>query len=162
MIEIVHLNAAHYKLLSRFFKEINTPDYIKDFSPHPFTTEHAEHICNYNGTDLYYAVLLEKERIVGYGMLRGWDEGYDVPSLGICILREHQSSSLGELLMLFLEVAARKRGCERIMLKVKSDNSTAISLYKKFGYIFEEYDKVFLVGLKDLICSEGKHGGVKN
>ena len=101
MLEIIHLNATHSKLLAKFFEEIDTKDYKNDFSPHPFTSKQAEYICNYAGMDLYYAVVLEKQRIVGYGMLRGWEEGYEVPSLGICILREHQASYMGKLLLLY-------------------------------------------------------------
>ena len=63
----------------------------KFFHPHPFTTEAARERAAYTGKDLYY-VVIEGDEILGYGMLRGWDEGYEVPSLGIVIHPAHRGS----------------------------------------------------------------------
>ena len=50
------------------------------FHPHPFTAEEAEARARYSGRDLYYVAVADG-RALAYGMLRGWDEGYAVPSL---------------------------------------------------------------------------------
>ncbi len=149
-IEIVRLRAAHQKSLADYFKNINLPEYTKDFFPHPFDEENARRICEYPGRDLYYSVLMDGKEVIGYGMIRGWDEGYEVPSLGICIVRKYQGKGLGRLMLKFLETVSKLQGTDKIMLKVKKDNETAIKLYESHRYVFREYDGNFLIGYKDL------------
>ena len=150
MIDIVKLHPGHIKPLRSFFNAIDNPDYIRYFSPHPFNEENSVRVCSHAGQDLYYAVLLDGEKIIGYGMLRGWDEGYDIPAIGLCILEEYQNIGLGALLLLFLETLARARNCLKVMLKVNKDNEKARKLYETRGYIFKDHDEEFLIGYKDL------------
>ncbi len=56
--------------------------------------------------------------IVAYGMLRGWDEGYETPSLGIAVHSEWQARGVGRRMMEHLHQVARVRGAKRIRLKV--------------------------------------------
>lgn len=149
IVEIFKLKPHHLKRLTDFFKSINTPEYIRDFSPHPFDEESARCICNYKGRDMYYAIVLDDE-IAGYGMLRGWDEGYEIPAIGLCISKKYHRSGLGKLLLGFLETAAGLNGCSKVMLKVKKDNEAARNLYDRNGYVFKEYNQDFLIGYKDL------------
>ncbi len=149
MIEIVRLRPEHMEYLIRFFEAINEPEYIKDFSPHPFNEENAMRVCNYQGQDLFYSVLLGEKKIIGYGMLRGWDEGYEIASIGLCILKKYQGIGLGRLLLSFLETVSRVRGCLRVMLKVKKGNKKAKRLYETQGYIFKEHDEELLIGYKN-------------
>ena len=135
--------------LTRFFEEIRVSGDDQFFHPHPFTAEEARRRAAYQGGDLYY-VLVQGERILGYGMLRGWDEGYAIPSLGIIIAREARGTGLGALLMRFLHAAARSQGAERIRLKVYPDNAAAVALYQKLGYRFEAQESQQLVGYLDL------------
>lgn len=151
MIEIVRLRPEHMECLIRFFEVINEPEYSNDFSPHPFNVENATRICNYQGRDLYYTVLSEGKKIIGYGMLRGWDEGYEIPSIGLCILKEFQCLGLGKILLDFLETVSRLRGCSKVMLKVKKENEPARKLYKRQGYDLTSQDKDFLIGFKDIV-----------
>jgi len=151
MIEIERLRPEHLDRLKVFFEAINNPAYVENFSPHPFDDENANRVCNYNGQDLYYSVLLDRSEIIAYGILRGWDEGFEIPSIGLCVLQGYQGRGLGELLMNLLETVSRLRSCQKVMLKVKKNNTAAISLYEKRKYVFSEYNKDFLVGYKNLI-----------
>jgi ribosomal protein S18 acetylase RimI-like enzyme len=54
--------------------------------------------------------VLQGSRIVGYGMLRGWDEGYSVPSLGILVRAEACGQGIGKLLMEHLHLAPASGG----------------------------------------------------
>lgn len=137
------------KPLARFFESIRRNGDDRFFHPHPFTEEYAQHLANYNGVDLYY-VLLEGDRVIGYGMLRGWDEGYSIPSLGIIIAKTARRNKLGSLLMQFLHNAARSQGAERIRLKVYFQNSAAVAFYEMLGYRFETEESQQLVGYLDL------------
>lgn len=121
----------------------------KTFHPHPFTDEEAKKHAQYIGKDLYY-VVLEGDHVLGYGMLRGWDEGYEVPSLGIVIHPSVRGTGLAKLFMDFLHTAARRRGARKVRLKVYPDNTAAVNLYKKLGYVFESKKAGQLVGFVDL------------
>lgn len=134
-LEIRLLTPDLLQQLTDFFQSIQADqDY---FHPHPFTWEQAEQLSQYNGKDLYYVVTTSDKIIIGYGMLRGWDEGYNIPSLGIIIHPEWRKTGLGFLLMSFLHQAAKEKGSEKIRLKVYPENIQAIRVYKKLGYIFE-------------------------
>lgn len=149
-IEIIRLRAEHAGRLADFFKTIDTSEYRKDFAPHPFNEEYAKFVCNYDGSDLYFSVLHDGKEIIGYGILRGWDEGYEVPSIGLCILKKYQGSGLGRLLLNFLEIVSRLRGCSTVMLKVKKDNPVAKKLYESQGYDLKEHNEDFLIGYKKI------------
>jgi ribosomal protein S18 acetylase RimI-like enzyme len=150
LIEIEKIRPEHLARLKEFFREIDAPDYRKDFSPHPFDAEQAMRICNYGGRDLYFAILMDRKEMVGYGMLRGWDEGYEVPAIGLCILKKYQGIGLGKLLLNFLETVSRLAGSSKTMLKVKKDNVAAKGLYESQQYVFKEYNEEFLIGFKKL------------
>jgi len=108
-------------------------------------------ITHYKGKDLYY-LLVEDEKVLGYGLLRGWDEGYQIPSLGIAIRPSVRCLGLGRILMDFLHLAAYRRGARKVRLRVRKNNEKAIGLYRSFGYVFEEDRKQpnYLIGFKNL------------
>ncbi|MCK4727090.1 MAG: GNAT family N-acetyltransferase [Anaerolineales bacterium] len=132
--------------MERFFKLIQTSDEIEFFHPHPFSSDEALRICNYIGSDMYFG-LLQDGHIIGYGMLRGWDEGYDVPSLGIVIHPSERGKGMGEFMMLKLHETARQKGTKEIRLKVYPDNSAAIHLYKNLGYVFRGFEQDQMIGI---------------
>jgi ribosomal protein S18 acetylase RimI-like enzyme len=135
--------------LAEFFAAVLAAGDDRFFHPHPFTPEEAARLARYDGGDLYY-VLLADRQILGYGMLRGWDEGYETPSLGIIIHPAARGRGLARLLMLFLHAAAQTRGARRIRLKVYPHNQPARSLYQSLGYCFEQEEKGQLVGVLEL------------
>ena len=144
-LQIRLIDASLEAALVRFFEEIQSSGETDFFHPHPFTAIEAQRRVQYCGSDLYYA-LTDDAQIIGYGMLRGWDEGYAIPSLGIYIARSARGRGLGELLMQFLHAAARSKGAEKIRLKVYSHNVTAVALYQKLGYHFKQQEFHQLIG----------------
>jgi ribosomal protein S18 acetylase RimI-like enzyme len=87
--------------------------------------------------------------VIAYGLLRGWDEGYDTPSLGIAVSPRSQRNGIGRRLMEHLHDVARARGATRVRLKVYRENTPAVRLYEAFGYSFEaEGDE--LIGVRKL------------
>jgi ribosomal protein S18 acetylase RimI-like enzyme len=137
--------------LAALFREIKASGDQLRFHPHSFDDETAHWIANYAGLDLYFGATYPGQRgLVGYGMLRGWDAGYDVPSLGIIIGQQARGRGLSKALMSFLHAAARDRGCSRIRLKVYRDNVVALELYKQLGYVFGSEEAGQLVGMATL------------
>ena len=140
-----HLECA----LADFFNIIKQTGDDKYFHPHPFDKASARAIANYCEKDLYYAVL-EDSHIIGYGMLRGWDAGYETPSLGILIHPEIRGMQLGKLLMHFLHAAARCRAAKKVRLKVYPDNTAAMKMYQDLGYMFQDKESGQLIGTLNL------------
>ena len=144
------LIAGDQPRLAALFRQIDSERYLEDFAPHPFTETEAERVCSRPGRDLYVGVSEDEGALVGYGMARGWEEGYDVPSLGLCILESHQGLGFGRALMDYLVAACRERGAGRVRLKVKGDNAGARALYENAGFALEPFDDDFLVGYRAL------------
>jgi ribosomal-protein-alanine N-acetyltransferase len=84
--------------------------------------------------------------------LRGWDEGYEIPSLGIAIHPDARSKGLGTTFMHFLHTAAQRKGSNRIRLRVHKENREAIAMYERFDYSFAQdlSDDKYLIGIKPL------------
>ncbi|MFZ5491087.1 MAG: GNAT family N-acetyltransferase [Pseudomonadota bacterium] len=119
--------------LVEFFSTLTAAGEDAHFHPHALTPEAAHERCTYIGKDLYY-VILEKQKVLGYGMLRGWDNGHQVPSLGIALRASERGSGLAAMFVHFLHTAARRHGANRVILNVYRSNVAAIRLYKKLGY----------------------------
>lgn len=131
--------------LSDFFVALQDDRDNVFFHPHPLTREQATKIANYVGHDLYYALTFDTS-IVAYGLLRGWDEGFETPSLGIAVARKWRGAGVGNTMMNMLHLAARFRGAKKIRLKVHVMNHAAIDLYKSLGYEFLDKEGEQLVG----------------
>jgi len=135
--------------LADFFVAVEQAGDTAKFHPHPFTAEEAARRCAYLGKDLYYVALLDR-RVLGYGMLRGWDEGFDVPSLGIALHPKARATGLARALMTFLHAAAKVRGATKVRLKVYPDNTKALELYRSLGYRWIGEQGGQLVGILEL------------
>lgn len=85
--------------------------------------------------------------VVAYGMLRGWEEGFEVPSLGIAVDRQWRGLGLGRRLMSHLHAVAAERGASTVRLKVDRTNTAAIALYRSFGYEFQPHSPEEWLGL---------------
>jgi ribosomal-protein-alanine N-acetyltransferase len=148
------LRPGHASALTSFFDRLRAHGIDKFFHPHPLTADEASKRAAYRGLD-FYCVLAQDAAIVGYGMLRGWDEGYEAPSLGIVVDPSVQGRGYGRLLMEFLHATARQRGSSRIRLKVYPDNLRALALYRSLGYEFQGPENGQLLGI--LILNPPSH-----
>ena len=73
-----------YKCLVSFFRENTRKEITKYFHPFPLNSQKAYQIARTHHLDRYYIAILE-EKIVGFSMLRGWDNDFEIPSLGILV-----------------------------------------------------------------------------
>jgi ribosomal-protein-alanine N-acetyltransferase len=131
--------------LAQFFEELKNNGDEEFFHPHPLTAAEAMERCAHIGLDLYFVAVFGR-KVIGYAMLRGWEDGYEVPSLGIAIHPQNRGMKLGRAMMEFLHCVARVRGVQRIRLKVYKKNSIAQKLYENLGYEFKEETNSELVG----------------
>ena len=157
MAERIGADALEYRRLTEewrtgfgeFCRALERTGETEFFLPHPFTDAELDRRVRYDGLDLYY-IAVEGPRVLGYGLLRGWDEGYAIPSLGIAVHPASRSCGLGSSLMHFLHVAAARRQAKKVRLRVNRTNTKAIELYNRFGYEFEPAEGSYYVGFKQL------------
>lgn len=137
-VRIRTIDPADEQALIRFFAEIaEDPEVMAFFHPHPLDAQTARRIALRDGIDGdIYFVAAEGSQIVGYGMLRGWDEGYEIPSLGVCVARDARGAGVGASLLSWAIDRAVERGATQVMLKVSRDNAPARHLYEKRGFWF--------------------------
>jgi ribosomal-protein-alanine N-acetyltransferase len=122
----------------------------KFFHPHPLTTEEAAARARHKGEDVF-AVATCRDRFVGYAMLRGWDEGYDIPSFGVAVESTVQGFGFGVKLLEFLYQVAKQRGAKKILVKIHPDNQRVVKLYRQLGHEFEPaLEKGYLIAYLDV------------
>jgi ribosomal-protein-alanine N-acetyltransferase len=103
------------------------------FRPHDLCAEGARSLAGHVGQDVYPIGFLGAVP-VAYGMLRGWDEGYAVPSLGVAVRDGYRDRGFGRQMMVALHRAVLDRGCDRVRLRVAPGNARARHLYASLGY----------------------------
>lgn len=147
----VALSGKHGPALTLFFELLNANGDAEFFHPHSLDAEAAQRIIllSESGCDEYWGAL-SGDDLLAYGMLRGWDEGYDVPSLGLAVAPFYRGRGLAREMMRHLHRRAKQRGADRIRLKVDRRNLAAKKLYASLGYRFDDVMPTELVGYCDL------------
>ncbi|MFA5759421.1 MAG: GNAT family N-acetyltransferase [Clostridia bacterium] len=146
IIQKLHIGLE--KDLFHFFNSISLEDQY-NFHPHDFSYIKCVSLCK-DPVDDYYCVVMLDDTIIGYGMLRGIDDGYKIPSVGLIISCNFRGCGLSKILLNHLHIISRNKGFKQIMLKVNMDNNKAIMLYKTIGYKLKEYDNTQYVGFYEL------------
>lgn len=147
-VVIRKVEPADYEDLARFFEENNVHEITRQFHPFPLNEETAHRIACTNHLDRYYVALF-RDQVVGLCMLRGWDEGYSIPSFGILVDRHFQNHGLGTKMTEFAITEARKPGCRQVRLSVYASNEVALRLYTSLGFIESERKSVLVMGQPD-------------
>lgn len=120
-------------LLAGFFIENNVKVITSSFTPFPLSFETAHWMTTTPHKDKFYLGLLENQP-VGFSMLRGWEEGFSIPSFGMFIdYRKHGLGFGKEMLDLTLEVS-RHLGCGKVRLTVFASNPAAFKIYRSRGF----------------------------
>lgn len=136
MLRIEPVSKINEAALVELFSSIGEDRF---FHPHPLTELEAHLIATAITKDVYLLVGIGDPSIqmaFAYGMLRGWQEGWEVPSLGIVVAPQQRGLGIGRMLMEVLHTCARLRNAPAIRLKVYADNEKAKKLYKSLGYQF--------------------------
>jgi ribosomal-protein-alanine N-acetyltransferase len=110
-----------------------TADYGVYFKPFSFDEETLGRILRERRNDLYFTVLCDGE-LAGLYMLRGFDQGYTVPSYGVWIAQAYSRRGLARATLEHAVATCRAHGCREMMLKVHPLNTRAKLLYERFGF----------------------------
>lgn len=149
-LEIRRLTPADREDLAALFAAFRAdPATVHFFHPHPFTDEVAKDLCERQGRDLYFLARVAG-RPVGYSMLRGWDEGYAVPSFGVGVHPEARGQRIGQQLLAQAILESRAAGASRLRLTVLKANEVARRIYEQFGFQLSEKDAESLLGVLEL------------
>ena len=103
------------------------------FRPHDMTGTGAMAVAAHQGRDVYLIGWLGPAP-VAYGMLRGWDEGWSTPSLGIGVREGHRRHGHGRAMMEVLHGFARREGATTVRLRVSPRNRIARHLYDSLDH----------------------------
>lgn len=138
--------------LAKLFSAFEEAGYSATFHPHPFDAETAAAICRKNSKEYYCAgVEAVSDRALSYGCLRGYDEGFAIPSLGLAVHPSASGKGFAAAMLSHLHDIARTTGAPAIRLKVYPSNTVAVALYRKFGYSFhDELERGQMIGFLNL------------
>jgi len=83
-------------------------------------------------------VVLEDDKALGHALcFLGFSSFYAAPTVilhDLSVIPQARGRGIGRLLMNAVEEQARQRGCAKVMLEVRDDNTVARSLYDSSGY----------------------------
>jgi ribosomal protein S18 acetylase RimI-like enzyme len=148
-VVFLRLEPRHADTLADLFAVLAAEDAGRFFHPHALDGEAARRVAGHGGADLYLGAFAG-DSLVGYGLLRGWDEGFAIPSLGLALHPAWRRRGLGRRFMGHLHALAAARGARRVRLTVHAENAGAIGLYRALGYRFDEPVQARCVGFLDL------------
>jgi ribosomal protein S18 acetylase RimI-like enzyme len=128
------LRSSDATALASFFERLSAdPETRRFFHPHALDKGTAQSIAKYRGPDVYLGCF-EDGRMVGYAMLRGWEEGFQVPALGVATDPQRRREGIGgELVHHSLKLAAQ-RGANKVLLHVHADHVVARRWYEAEGF----------------------------
>jgi ribosomal-protein-alanine N-acetyltransferase len=138
----------HLETLSALFERNQIPQVTDMFDPFPLDAAQARKIALGAGEDAFY-IAVRGELPVGFSMLRGFDEGYEIPSFGIFVDYDCHGRGIGRELTAWTVEQARGRGCPAVRLTVYATNVAARGLYESLGFVERERESVDRKGRPD-------------
>ncbi len=131
-LEIRPLSAVDAENLTRMLASAD-PAYVLHFFPFPFKLEAIREILESKKEDQYYGIY-SGTRLAGFFMLRGFDQGYQVPAYGVFIDESYRSLGLATLSLYHAISFCKTNRIGQLMLKVHPDNAAARHVYEKAGF----------------------------
>ncbi|MCW8803218.1 MAG: GNAT family N-acetyltransferase [Ignavibacteriaceae bacterium] len=133
-LEIIELTTEFASVLSKKLLE-ESKEYLVYFIPFvDYSEEFIKKILIEKKLDKYFGLFLKRD-LIGFYMLRGFDEGYDIPSYGVWISSEYSNKGLSTLTLYHAFSFCRINKIKTMMLKVHPDNTLAKNLYEKLGFV---------------------------
>lgn len=131
-LEIKRLNINHAKELANLLQG-SDKEYSKYFIPFTFDFETISEILSKAKNDQVYGIYVE-QNLAGFYMLRGFDEGYSIPSYGVWISEEYSNLGLSTFTLQHAITFCKLNSIKKLMLKVHPENLAAKHIYEKYGF----------------------------
>ena len=119
--------------LTRFFLENDRPEVTDLFRAFTMDVATAARICHEPRRDRYFAIF-EGEEIACFGMLRGWDEGYEVPTFGMTADHRFNGRGHGWRMWKWVMGLARELGAKEIRITTDLKNAIILGMAAKLGF----------------------------
>jgi RimJ/RimL family protein N-acetyltransferase len=110
------------------------PDYARFFNPFGYDEPAIADTLARQGRDVFMGLFWQEE-IIGFFMLRGWNDGYEVPAFGIMIDEQYRGYGLEMAALDMAKVICRLRNVSRLMIKMHPDNISAKGVARKTGFV---------------------------
>jgi ribosomal protein S18 acetylase RimI-like enzyme len=127
------LGPGDLKALDGLLTDNDLPQIVRHFNPFPMSSATAQFIACGEHKDRYFGAFVDG-RLVGLAMLRGWDDGYIVPSFGIVVDHRFHGCGIGSQLTDFAISEAVRLGCSQVRLSVYASNVQAYRIYVARGF----------------------------
>lgn len=111
-----------------------SPEYARFFRPFDFDTDTIANVLASQRQDVLMGLYWQSQ-MVGFFMLRGWNEGYDVPAFGILIDENYRGCGLEMLSLETAKIICKLRGATRLMIKMHPDNISSKGVARKTGFV---------------------------
>ena len=108
-------------------------DYSKYFIPFEYNFNTVKNILDKNKKDIFFGLFLN-DKIIGFYMLRGFDEGFEVPSYGVWISKKFSGLGLAKLTLQHAISFCKINEIDELMLKVHPQNKVAKKIYENFCF----------------------------
>ena len=122
--------------LGALFERNDVPAVTDLFCPFPLTRATAHQLLRDGCKDLFFG-LFHGGQLTAFSMLRGFDEGYAIPSFGLLVDRPQQRRGYGRALLRHTCRYADRAAVARVRLTVFLDNPGARALYEAEGFAAE-------------------------
>lgn len=132
ILTIKRINSEHSEEIYQLLKEARK-EYIKHFTPFKISSLYIHQQLQKSHLDLYFGFYL-RQSMIGFYMLRGFDEGFDIPAYGVFISEKYKSLGLGKLSLSHAITLCRINNLKKLMLKVHPENKVARKLYERSGF----------------------------
>lgn len=132
-ILIKKLGSESAKEISDLLQKENS-EYSKYFIPFEFDFQTISNRMRNLHYDTFWGIYVNG-KLAGFYMLRGFDEGYEIPSYGVWISKEFSGKGLSKLTLQHAISYCKLNQIKEIMLKVHPDNVIAKKIYEDFGFI---------------------------
>ena len=111
----------------------NDPEYSKYFIPFSFDLQTIKDRMENLKQDSFWGIFINY-KLVGFYLLRGFDEGYEIPSYGVWISKEFSGKGSSKLTLQHAISFCKLNHIGNLMLKVHPDNIIAKKIYERFGF----------------------------
>jgi RimJ/RimL family protein N-acetyltransferase len=133
IIEIKILDHSFAQILS-FELSKESKEYLKYFTPFDFSFSSLEKVLTKSKNDKYFGIFVNNS-LAGFYMLRGFDEGYEIPSYGVWISSKFSNRGLSALTLHHAFAFCKLNGIKILLLKVHPENVVAKKLYESLGFV---------------------------
>jgi acetolactate synthase-1/2/3 large subunit len=133
-IVLRHLTPEDEPALTRLFADNDAPEVTDDFYAFPLDAATAHRLAHHSGADRYYGVW-SGNRLAGLAMLRGWEEGYEIPTYGLLVDRGMHGQRIGVRATALALTEARSLGASVVRVNIDASNERSLRMCRRCGYV---------------------------